>query len=158
MTVCQHYLCCWESSHAAEFSSQRRWEYSPTCKLLKCSPVIVCGMNISMRKHSFRTHLQSWCVLPAKQGTAFTTDNLHHGEVAFQFPGKALLRWRYCRREADPLISAIPASSCLSCSPSSEAPSSLRPSSHVQRKHNSPAKPDPGWTLNTDKTPLWVTS
>lgn len=27
--------------------------------------------------------LQSWCVLPAKQVTAFTTDNLHHQEDNF---------------------------------------------------------------------------
>lgn len=33
--------------------------------------------------------LRSWCILPAKQVTAFTTDNRHHQEDNFQFARKA---------------------------------------------------------------------
>lgn len=118
MTVCQQYLYCWENSHAAQLRSQHRREYSPTCKLLKCSPMTAQGMKVPIRNCLFRSYFQSPCVLLVKQGTAFTTDSLLHQEVTYQFPGKGLLRWWCCRQDAAPFISANPAFSWLSCSPS----------------------------------------
>ena len=74
MTVCQQYLCCWENSHAAQLSCQGRWEYSPACKLLKCSPMTVRGMKDCIRNCLFRMCFQSWRLLSVRQRIAFIRD------------------------------------------------------------------------------------
>lgn len=99
-------------------------------------------MSISMRNPSLRTHLQSLCALPAKQGASFSTDNLHQQEVTLHFPRKALLRWGYCQQDAAPLISAIPFL-LPELFPVIGGSLSIT-TSHVQQEHNSLVKPDLG--------------